>query len=599
MPHQDIKEPKNDKELIDSWSLKLRRGISFRQRIHTDAEWDRYEGYFRNRFLGKNHGGLSEHHSANASTPNWSKVRTDNTMTREARKMVPKIVFGTPYVKIKPLAGRTPLHAKVLERAVNGVLDKIKIGETLDRGALSVIQHGTTFFKPIYDAEYVPSYENILTEGFSEGAFDKKGKRREYRQNVFPGMPGMIWQHPKGVIFPEMISNFEDAPWVAYQYLRPIEDVRNDERLSSRKQIQPTSYRLEGIDPFLSNESEDFDYLKDQVLMTEVRDKRTGMMYIFAESHSKIVYKEKDVLMSVLGGKLPNYSLAFNDNTDYAWGSSDIHMVEEDMYELMDIRSQHAINRRLRNLMFLYRDNTIDKKELKRLVQGVAGAGIKCSGPIDQAFKAISMPSQPDMVAEANNVSSRIREHFGSNAFGTFPSSRRTGDEVQGSQNDSQIPVNRAGEKVRQLIVKMAKDISQMIFAFWTEDTVVDILSPVMDKQMNPETGQMELQDVTRQVWVSFKGQDLKGEFDYTMQPASGRFQDSFESKQEAVSLIQLFQNMPGADMQEVMRQLGDRFDSLDVEKIFRPVGGPGQPLGFNELAGQQREGRLALPQGS
>ena len=569
----------NDQDIIKRWSLLVRRGDAFRKKLYTDAQWSRFEGYFRNKYP-------VVRDSDRDVERKRLKVRTNDILAREARRMVPKVTFGIPYLRVTPLAGRMPLHAKVLERTINGILDAINFGEELAFAGLSTIQHGTSFIKVGYDSVYVPSYKDIAERGYSLRTVTRKGERLEYSDNVFPGMPWATWQHPRNVVYPALTRRFEDSQWVAFQYLRPLAEIKADKRLSNTADLQPIPHHLTDIDSSLTAVGE-YDYINDLVLCTEIRDKHLGMLYIFAEGHHAILYKEKDVLIETIG-HLPVHPLVFNFNTDYAWGSSDIEGAEEDLKELMDVETQRTIDRRTRVNKFAYRKNTISREEMKRYTDGTAGGGLEVDGNLDDSIKALAMPPQMDLIAEANNLASSIRDHFGSNAFGTFPTSRRTGEEVQGSQQDSMALVMAAGERVRDLTVAVGKDIANMVFDFWTEDAVVDVLSPVTETM--PDGTQ---QDVTKQIWVAFKGKELRGGFDYTITPSAGRMQSAQENKREALEMIKFFSQVPGVNPQELLRQFSDRFGDIDVDKLFMPMNSPAQPVGMEQLlqSGQLAQG--------
>jgi len=583
-----------DKKLINDWALRLVRGRSFRERIYQDAEWDRFEGYFRHKYPRL----TPSDHDVEARGP--LRAKTDSIIAREARRMVPKVTFGIPYLRVRPLAGRTIVHAKVLERVINGILSTIHLDKELEKLALSAIQHGTSFLKVGYDSEFVPDYKQIFTQGYSDGSYDKKGKRREFQDNIFPGMPWVRWQHPKNVIYPEAIQDFGEARWVAFQYLRPLVDLKADKRLSNTEDLQPVSYKFGDVDPYIGMENPSYDVLSDMCLCSEVRDKESGMMYIFAENHNKVLYKSKDALSSIIGGKLPVHPLVFNINCDWAYGTSDVQQVEEELRDLMELRTQMKASSRLRQPNFFYRNGSIKKENLQRMMSGPPGLGIPVEGDPATVTKGFDMPPVgQDLVGESFQISSRIKAHFGSQAFDTFPSSRRTGSEVQGSQQDADLPVIRGREKVKDLVVEIGKDIANIVFNLWTEEAVVDVLAPVTEQVPGPD-GQPVDQDVTKQVWVAFKGNELRGDFDYTIVPSSGRYQNTQESKSEALEMIKFFSQVPGINVQELLRQLGDRFDGLDVEKLLtQPANGAGSPMQMEQLQkmmGQQKSLQRQTP---
>ncbi len=581
--------PTGDKKLIQDWSLKVQRGEAFRKKIYTDHQWRRFEGYFRNKYPGlkDNYGSLDRNQGS-------MTIQRDAILAREARKSIPRVIFGIPYINIKPLAGRLPIHAKVLERVINGILETILINQELSLGVLSAYQHGTSFIKLGYDSLYVPSYKEVLTQGYSTGAFDKKGKRLEFKDTVYPGLPWATWQHPRNVILPEMIDTFSNARWIGFKYFRTVEDAQKDKRLSNTKDLKPVGYRFEELDPLFSAELPRYPTVTDMALFTEIRDKETGMMYIFSEDHDKILYKGRDALMDSLGGRLPCHQIIFNQNTDWAYGTSDVETVEPELKELMDLRTQHVKIRRRQVGGLAVQKGRISPAEKARLVSGDVGAVVEIEGNLENAMKEIKFSKGNEFMAEEQDLERRIRQQFAGSASGVHPSSRRNKEEIGGAQQDALVDTNQRQAVIRQMVVEIAKDIANMVFSFWSEETVVDILAPITQHMPDPNTGQLVPQDVTKQVWVKFKGKELIGNFDYSINPTSGRFQDQAQSKREAFEIIKFFSQIPGINMPELVRQLADRFDGLDVDKLFLPLNQPGEALGLGQAQGLigQNQGR-------
>ena len=567
-----------DQKLISKWADRVNRGRQFRERLYTDQEWDRYSGYFRHRFAGLKE---SDHDVDRRKL----RVLTDAIVAREGRKFANKL-STLPYLRVKPLAGRTPVHAKILERVINGILDTIKFGAQLDRGMLSLIQHGTVFFKPGYDSQFVPDFAQIAADGLSTGAFTKKAKRQEFTESIYPGMPWCVWQHAKNVIFPEMTVDFTSARWVAYQYLRSVADLRDDQRLKNTAQLKVRERQISDLDGGLAVDLATHEYLSDMAVCTEIHDKETGMMYIFVENHDQPIFEGEDVLMRVIGGKLPCLAMVTNVNTDYAWGTSDIQQVEEELRQLIDTRTQMVMDQRSRVPKILYREGTINKDDLLAMERGIYRIAIPTSQNPKDCVTELKFSPQMDLLTIVHDCAARIKEHFGADAFSTYPASRRSGGEVQGAQQDASIPVTRGIGKRNELVKELGMWIAEMVFAFWTDKAVVDILAPTVEMVPDPATGQMTQQDVTRQVWVQFTGHELRGNFDFTIQPSSGRIQDNAQSKREALELIQFFSQIPNINHQELMHQLGDRFDGLDVDKLFSPPPGnsASSPMGLNVL---------------
>ncbi len=573
-----------DSELISNWSLEVQRGRNFRSRIYTDTVLRRYENYFRNRYPTVSYADQDVQRQR-------LRVITDPIVADEARRQVPKIVFDVPYVKVTPLAGRLAIHSMLLERVGNGILRQAMLKRHLKKGCLGTIQHGTGILKVGYDSQFVPSYKQVLEFGFSDSAYDTKNKRREFRDDIYPGMPWVTYQHLRNVNFPEMTDDFTEARWVAFHYWRNLEDVKKDKRLRNTADLAPKWYRYEDIEPSMLDNTPYYGSTKGQVLLTEIRDKESGKMMIFAEDYRKILYKEDDILMSVLGGKLPVEALVFNNNTDYAHGTSDIDLVEEALKELIDVKTQHAKDRRIRVAKFLYRKNSIHRLELEKLVSGSVGAGIAIEGVLEGSIAEFKMSNPYDFYRDEAEIRQRIKEHFGSGAFSNSPQSRRGGKEISGMQQDALMPVHERRDAVNDLVISIFKDVANMIFSFWTEETVVDVLAPIVE-QMQDENGQMVPQDITKRIWVAFKGRELRGNFDYAVSATSGRLQDANQNKQEAFELMNFGSQIPGINLHELGRQLFSRFEGVDVDKLFPPMNNTNnamQPGMVQQLMGQSQ----------
>ena len=574
-----------DQKLVTEWSARVRRGMTFRNRIYNEMDIARYSGYLRCKFPATD----PKDYDPNSGMP--VQVLRDNVVADEVRRLLPKLNFGVPSIRINPIGDTPIIYAKVKERLINGVLAMIGFDRTLNYANLSATQFGTGFLKLVYDAEYVPSYDQLFNLGFSDGAADKKGNRFEFREDIFPGMPSAVPQHFRNEVFPELCQDFRTARWCAFRYIRPTQDLKNDKRLSNTKDLKPKPMRLSEIDPLIGGGVDEFDIDRSLVegvtMCTEIRDKETGLMYIFAEDSMKPLFKEEDIFMRVLGGRLPCEAIVFNDNTDYAYGTSDIELVEDYLKELVDVKTQAALDRRFRGLKFAYQRGAIKREELMQLVRGQLGAGIAVdAGNLDSAIKWLQAPPALDLDSTANQIAARIKEHFGSNAFGTFPSSRRGGAEVQGSQCDSGVVVANSRYKAQRATLSIAEAFGNLIEAFWNEDMVVDVLSPVLQKVQDPATGQMIEQDVIQQVWVKFKGKELRGNFDFQMAPASGQHVDLTQRKAEALQEIQLLGGLPGVNHQELIRQHQDVLKT-DVMSLFTPANTPQTPMSLNEVQNQ------------
>jgi hypothetical protein len=346
-----------------------------------------------------------------------------------------------------------------------------------------------------------------------------------------------------------------DAPWCAHRIIRHIDDVKADPKYSksAREDLRATlSYK-----PAADDSREDIYTSKDGNIYTalwEIYDAKKGRIYTIAEGNDVVLRDDRDEL-SHLG--FPFHVVVFNPDNDHFWGISDAHNIEALQLELNEIKEQDRQQRRASLLRFLYKKGSIDKEEMDKFMSEENCIGIATNG--DPRECIVAFQAHPDMQLEvkARGVREDIREviGFNRNFMGEYDdSSRRTATEAQIVAQAAGIRIDERRDVNADTLTELTKGINATIMNNWSEEHVTQIVGP----------------DGAR-YWVQYKGEDLKGDYLYRIDPDSALPVTAQTRKKEAQELFAQLKGDPTVNQTELKRFLVSQYEGADVEAIMQP----------------------------
>ena len=441
------------------WLDEIRTGIEWRKKCTHQQDWDRWRKYYRGQW------------------PNG--VLPVNLFFRMLRTVVPRIYFRNPSISViatKP-GYEQQVFAQLIERTDNKLLRVMDVKNQMKRIIHNTWMFGTAAGKLGFGAEFTPTPDIFDTQAPADSK-KSLNRRVEYNSNVSANMPWFMSVHPGSLIVPKGLMQFSDTPWVAMWIKRSVDDVQADPRLKHAKDLHSSNLKSFGDTGNLSEPQR-----KNTIDLIEIRDRRTRKVIILAPySTDRVLYYGDDELQS--NNRSNIYPVVFNSDDESFWGVPDSIILEPQQLELNEIRTLQMKHRRISILKLLYKQNTISKEELDKLLNGDVMAAIAVQGELSD-IDTIELGHVPESLYQASaEVQSDVRDQMGfsRNQGGEYSSQKShnapTATEAQIVSAASEIRVDERRDAIADMLVNIFEDTNVLVFNKWQDDEIVQVMGP-------------------------------------------------------------------------------------------------------------------------
>jgi hypothetical protein len=425
-------------------------------------------------------------------------------------------------------------------------LRKLRLKQQMKLAIQDGFMCGTGVLKLGFGAEYTPTPDALSTAA-PEG---KKKDAVEYNSLVEPNMPWVQRVHPKHFIVPDRCTSIEQARWVAHEIHMNLNDLKDDPRYKNTAGIDPNR-------PLPGTQITTQGDLPDNTVITyEVRDKKKGKVFVIAPNYSKkpLICGDDKYLQTT--NRFPFFPIVFN-NPDYCfWGIPDAQILDPQQREANETRTIIMKHRRLSIVKLLIQRGALTPDEIEKLTGEGVGAAVEVTevGAVEPIQVVAQIPSG---LIESLNLSQQEAQEIvglGVNQFGEYApgSADRSATEAQIVNQATQIRIDERRDQVADTTTDIVEGIHTIIFQFWSQEQVVDIVG-----------------DDGAQVWVQFTPEMLKdGTYDINIDPDSGLPETAALRKQEAMTMYPILMQNPFVSKlrvtQNFLRELrGIQYDHL------------------------------------
>ncbi len=559
---------------LQHWKDEIKLGIRYRQMYGKSKKWKAYKNMLR---------GF------------WQKgVVPVNIMHAIAASLIPQVYFRNPRVGVNPKRPGLAMHARVWERIDNYLIKELWLKNEMKSGILDCYYAGRGPGIIGYDTEFGfnPSFmvddemKTRLGTDASLTNFNKKGDRIEYQDNVKPGMPWYLRCNPEDFVVPWGTRRWEEARWFGFRFMRMVRDMQEDPKYKHTASLKGIySSKMEGSAEGSPNSKMDLEKEstgRKWVECFQIHDKRSGRVMVLSLDHDKFLRDEFDYLQ-VEG--LPAHVLGFNEDPDHFWWTPDARLIEVQQEEINDIRTMAKKHRKVGLLKGLYDKGALKKEELAKFLDGdpkaFAGIDVGVGGDIRKIIALVQSHVPPDLSVAAREVREDVRETvgFSRNQMGAFeaPSGRRTAHEAEIVRAASMIRIDERRDAMADHLEKIVRSLNQLVAENWTAERVIDIVG-----------------DDGARYWIRYTGKEIRGEFDYKINPEESIPEDSRTRKAEAREFLELAMKAPGINMKYLLQQYAGQMDWIDPQLLF-PGEGPGRSpekaMLFNDFNRMQSRG--------
>lgn len=528
------------------WVDRIEAGKRFRKKVANEERWDIWRSYYRHDFA--------------------DDVLPMNIYFKMLRTIVPRIYFRNPSISITP--GKPGIEhmvfAKILERIDNKLIRKLGMKTQMKRIAQNAFMFGKGIGKVGYSTEFNPSPDELSRTT----ATDDSNRLLEYNSMVQENMPWFLSAHPDSVIVPAGIQNLDEARWIAHEVQRRVADVRNDPRFNKRQRMR--------IGPSQQESKKHSDWhargMSDLVSLIEVRDKKTGKVFVYSPVNTEdVLLFEDDDLQH--GRKFNFVDLSFNEDDQYFWSVADSKILDDIQREANETRTLIQKHRRISVAKILAKKGAIPEHEAEKLLSANVRSVINVDGDPLTDIRELQGNNVPeDLIRNMDMVIGDARETvgFSRNQMSEFRqgSEAATATEAKIVQAASEIRVDERRDMAADLMVAAMERINRIIFSLWDEEEVVQISGP---------------QGVP--LWVKFRPSMLSGsQFEIKVDPDSSLPETKEMRERKAIQLYQFLNQDSFTDQVRLRMMLANELVGPQYDGLFKipdpmMVSGPQEPM--------------------
>jgi len=505
----------------------------------------------------------------------WRKdIVPVNIVYAIGRSLIPQVYFRNPRVGVSARKPGYHLHALVVERLDNYLINETGLKNELKSCVLDCYLSGRGPGILGYDSEYGynPSFLASEYSDITLTGYNKKGEKIEYSDNVKPGFPWFMRCNPLDFIVPWGTQRWEDARWFAFRKMRMLRDLKEDPKYKVPSELKGV-YKSR-LDSSVEGKPEgnirgyEDDSKNEWVEIYEIHDKRSGSIMVLSLDCDVWLRKPEFDFLQLEG--LNAEVLGFNEDPDFFWWTPDCRLIEVQQDEINDIRTMAKKHRRVALLKVLYDKGMLGKDALSKLLDGDPKAAVEIdagtNGDVRKAVALFQSHVPPDLLSAAREVREDIREvvGFSRNQMGSFEDSsgRRTATEASIVKAASMIRIDERRDIMADFLERIIRKYNQLVFANWGAERIIDVLGP----------------DGAR-YWVRFTGEEIKGEFTYKINPEEAVPEDRRTQRAEITEFLQVASQAPGIDLPYLLQAYASKMgDWIDPRMLFPREGEGASP---------------------
>jgi hypothetical protein len=476
-----------ENEFVTMWQERITLGKEYRRKYSTYARWPDFRNMYRNK---------------------WDKAAAPNPINKVfsyGRMLIPRVCFNAPRVTLTAAHPDLVTHAKVVEAIDNLLIKECFLKNTMKGGSLDSFLNGVGPIKLGYDSEFGFMPEQAMSGETLTQVDTKDGSVIEYNAGIKPGMPWATRVDPIDIIVPWGAKDPENLEWVAHRIIRTLEDVKHDQKYhkAAVEKLKGLSGRSDAdMIELASKPMTEKDKAAKFCTIWEIRDYKHKEIICICED--QLLMQQKDALQFE---GLPYEFIMFNPDPDYFWAIPDVDILEPQQLELNDTAHQLKRHRGVALLKFLYEKGKIDKEELEKMLSGEVGVAVGVEDLVS-SVTTLQPHIPPDLYNALMATANAMRESIGFSSaeqYGNYQGTPKTASEVMTVTQDIDQRIAERRQHVAEVFTNIIRKWNQMIFSFWTEERVINIVGPMGQEQ-----------------WFRYTGDQLKAEYFINVEPDSG-----------------------------------------------------------------------------
>lgn len=316
----------------------------------------------------------------------------------------------------------------------------------------------------------------------------------------------------------------DDATWIAQRIIRPIEEVKSDKRYRQSVRRKVTADAVVRADWMSPEERKKRDGDIDRVTVWEFYDLKANTICVFTEGESDYLVEPRPIPFS-FGHPfelISNYEIP-----DNFYPLGDLEMIEAVQQELNKTRSQMMNHRKKYGRKYLFRSAALSpegREGLESNYDNVAIEVVDDNMPLQDIILPVPItPMSSDLYQYSDIVEGDIAQISGVNEYQRGGSSemKRTATEAAMVQDAAN---SRSADKlaiIEVAIGRIANKVLKLAQQYMTGEQVARVVGAD-----------------SKQLWIPFDWEDIKGDFDFTVEGGSTQPQNDTARRQQAIAMM-------------------------------------------------------------
>ncbi|MDH4101584.1 MAG: hypothetical protein OEV28_13545 [Nitrospirota bacterium] len=370
----------------------------------------------------------------------------------------------------------------------------------------------------------------------------------------------------------------EDAEWVAYRWVKRLEDLKSDDKYKNTKTLKTnftvkTDYASKSDKQEYGNgEREDFERVEGWTIW----DKREKTLVDVVEEHDKLL-RERDWPLD-FGDGFNCEILYFNENPDEPFPLSDVDIYidqQDELNILQSLQVSHA--KKVSQRKYIAKESAFDETELDKIERGPDGT--VAVSKIDPASAITTLKDaavSQDLYLAIQAVKNNTRQLSGVAEF-EQGGAQKFDTATEPSLIQRGITVRRQDRRdiIEEFVVRIVSKLDKVIQQTFSDDEQIPLqrgdiemlkarapqkLSPAVPKPeiLSKIVGPQEIMPFLP--WLSISKADIQGDFDFEIEAGSMQPVNDETRKRDMIALRQIMEGNPYIDPLKATRMVLETF---------------------------------------
>jgi hypothetical protein len=526
------KEEQDRRSEVALWHDRINTSRKWRDDIKERNGWERF---------------ISEYKGEYKVVLGNLQVPPINEVFAYTQSLITFLFARNPYISVNPKKTGTILGAKILEAAVNYFWRELKIKEEVQREIIDAILVGHGWHKTGMDVQFDGKVIHS----------DKMFSNRISWKDVFFNIGAMNPPY--------------DCRWVAHRIYMPVDDMK--------KKFGTVAANVNGVSlPATSQDTYNSAKFKDDLrygCIYEIFDAKSRMIYLISDEVPFQYLQDPKPWPEYLE-TVPFSMIQFNPINDEAYGLSDIAPWEAQILEKIKVFTMSLNHVKRFNRQLPIKKGTMSPESMDKFEKGIDGSILEVTGNYEQLRPLDFGALPPDIYIILDRLDAIKRNVNGlPETFqgGQFKTQTRTLGELEAVQGGAMGRIQRKIDVVETHSENIARQILANLMNQFPLETAVKITGQE-PQEVIAAFQDAGIFDPVSQT-ISFKSDDIKGEYDVAVKAGSTLPLDKGTRDQILDRLIELAIPLAQANsippfLEELIKERLKAYDILSLEEAFK-----------------------------